>query len=85
MKIKFANDRINEFKSGDFHAINDGSPIEVTSDLGAELLEAKHLIDGEWVPVFEKAASTPEKPAVTASATKDVEDESTETKTAKKR
>ena len=62
MKIKFATDRINEYHNGSFHATNDGSPIEVSSDLGNELIEnAKHLIDGEWVPVFEKASDKAKK------------------------
>lgn len=54
MKIKFATDRINEYHNGNFHAVNDGTAVEVKSDLGNELLNAKHSIDGEWVPVFEK-------------------------------
>lgn len=53
MKIKFADDRINEFLNGSFHVVNSGAPIEVVSaDVAKDLLAATHLLDGEYVPVF---------------------------------
>ncbi len=53
MKIQFTDKRISEYKNGDFHAINDGEPIEVNPAIAGEFLAAKHVLDGEFVPVFE--------------------------------
>lgn len=54
MKLKFVNDQIKEYAEGNFHFKNDGGVIEVDASLGAELLKAKHFIDGEFVAVFEQ-------------------------------
>lgn len=64
MKIKFADPRINEYSSGGFSVVNDGTPIEIASaDLAKDLLEAKHFLDGEFVPIFERAEGQSAEPA----------------------
>ena len=53
MKLRFAHGQIKEYSNGPLHYRNDGGEIVVTATLASELLGARHLLDGEWVNVFE--------------------------------
>ena len=64
MKIEFADERIKEFSQGmGFHLKNEGKPIDVSSANGSDLLNAKHWLDGEWVPTFRVVGEKPKKVA----------------------
>jgi hypothetical protein len=65
MKIVFADERIREYKNGDFHAINDGEPIEAPPMLVTELLAATHPLEGEEVGVFVPAKEQDDAPLAT--------------------
>lgn len=65
MKLIFANEQISEFKDGEFHAKNNGKPIEVNADLGARFLQRTAVVGGEHVPVFEKYEEKSESKAET--------------------
>jgi hypothetical protein len=58
MKLQFTDERINEFKSGEFHTVNDGKAFEVSELLGHDLLNARHSLNGELVPVFKTVVKT---------------------------
>ena len=61
MKLIFTDDRISEYKNGDFYAKNTGEPVEVSPAIADEILAATHRLDGAFVPVFELAGA--DKPA----------------------
>jgi hypothetical protein len=56
MKLQFTDERINEFKSGDFYRANDGEAFEVDAILGHDLLTATHGLDR--LPVFQMVVET---------------------------
>lgn len=62
MKIEFADKRIQEYSQGmNFHLKNEGKPIDVSAANGADLLNAKHWLDGEFVNVFQAVGDAPKK------------------------
>lgn len=62
MKIEFTDSRIKEYSQGvGFHLKNEGKPIDVSAANGAELLNAKHLLDGVQVNIFRLAESAPKR------------------------
>lgn len=61
MKLEFADDRIQSYENGPLRYINDGSGIEVSAATASEMLNAKHLLDGEWVDVFRPADAKTKK------------------------
>lgn len=63
MKIVFADKRINEYKNGEFHAINDGKPIDAPELLVSDLLAATVHLEGEEINVFVPAKKQDEVPA----------------------
>jgi hypothetical protein len=56
MKIKFIDKRTTEFKNGEFHAVNDGEPIQVDDGLGADLIATGHFEQAFDDPKPTKAA-----------------------------
>lgn len=53
MKLEFTKESgVTEYMNGPLHLVNDGKAIEVDGAVASDLLNARHLVDGEFVNVF---------------------------------
>jgi hypothetical protein len=60
MKLEFAVKDINEYSNGRLYFKNTGEPFDVSSNIVSDLLNAQHLVNGEFVNVFRPVGDPPD-------------------------